>query len=320
MKLTQLEREIMAAVFFRRDLSIPALSRQLKRREHKVRYALGRLTDQGILLPHVFISPNVLGFTEYQLFVSLATHAAAARKRFIEFVKSWPGVSWFGVVGGPFEFDLMLCVRNIEEVSAFLDTVSTSLKRVSYHKVISAQIRMIYFAPKYLGVKYPVPTLEYGMTKDRYEMDDLDRKILSALVNAHGKPYSSVARELHIPLTTLMSRLKNYKKKEVLKAEGYFINPLSIGLSPYIFLVSLGSATTTRRQKLYQYCLKHPNISYLIENLGAWDYQIGARFLESCYVSVFLDELQQQFEDVIDSVTSIPVFEPLKQEWDPFSE
>lgn len=319
MKLTELEKSVIGALCFRGELSIAALSKELKQREHKVRYALDRLREQRVLWPHFFINPSALGYTEYQLFVSLTTHSAAARERFIAAVRACAQVSWFGAVGGPFEFDIMLCARSTQEVAAFLDTLSATLKRVDYRKMVALQLAMTYFAPKYLGGRsFPVPALRYGSTQEAPRLDALDRRILAALVNANGMPYSHIARQLSVPTTTLLYRVKTYKQRGILGGVGYFINAFQLGFHPYLFLIELTRSSTLLRKKLHTFCLKHRNVTYLIENLGAWDYQLGARFEDPRHVTIFLDEFRQDFEEVVGNITSMPVFEPLQLEWNPF--
>jgi len=313
MRLTDAERAVMSGMYFRGDLSLRDLSQELAVPLHKVRYAFDQLRERGVIFPYCFINPGAVGITEYQVFLALAKHQSGLRRQFIEMLKDCEEVTYLGGVGGPYEFDLLVWAHSMQEVAGFLDSLSQRLKGVEFQKTIAGQIGMTYFPPKYLGCRQPgPPALSYGPVAEAAGIDELDCAVLCALVSAAGLPHSEQARRLKLAASPFNHRVEQLKSKGVIAAFGYQIDPFALGLSPHIFLIELSRSGGGLRARLADFAEQHPNASYLIENLGGWDYQLGARFEDARQVAEFSDLLHRQFEGALARVTHVPVYERYK--------
>jgi len=51
------------------------------------------------------------------------------------------------------------------------------------------------------------------------------------------------------------------------------------------------------------------NVSYLIENYGAWDYQIGVTLFDAAKLPSLIDKLNDDFHGEISRIAAIPAFE-----------
>ena len=75
------------------------------------------------------------------------------------------------------------------------------------------------------------------------EIDDIDRKILSALIMNARKPYLEIARECGVSGAAIHQRVDKLKEAEVITGSRLLVKPSAIGLNVCVFInISLSEA------------------------------------------------------------------------------
>ena len=148
---------------------------------------------------------------------------------------------------------------------------------------------------------------------------EIDIHLADFLSSAGGeKSLQSLARSLKLPIATLLYRLERLKQERVLAGARYLIDYSKLGLTTSIHLVSLRGLSPGIDARLLRFCRLCPQISYLVECLGSWDYEVGTvtRSAEE------LIEIREQLESVLGSsasrVQSLPVHKTIKLSATPF--
>ena len=93
---------------------------------------------------------------------------------------------------------------------------------------------------------------------------------------------------------------------------GLSVVPFNDGFFPVALQVCAGSMPKKVRDQFLQYCATQPTVSYLIEAIGSWNFQVGARLDDSRKVTALSDDIQRRFAPYVSRVTAIPVHEYLK--------
>lgn len=81
----------------------------------------------------------------------------------------------------------------------------------------------------------------------QFEIDSIDRKILSALVNDARKPYLEIARECGVSGAAIHQRVKKLEDAGVITGSRLMVKPSAIGLSVCAYIcISLSEASKYR--------------------------------------------------------------------------
>ncbi len=104
-------------------------------------------------------------------------------------------------------------------------------------------------------------------------MDDLDYRIIQALqINGRIKK-TALARELNVPTTTLVERIRRLEKNQVIKNYQANIDPQKFGLLVQAFIsVSLDHHQKSRIRSIENDIQKIPNVRACYHVAGRFDY------------------------------------------------
>lgn len=81
----------------------------------------------------------------------------------------------------------------------------------------------------------------------KYEIDEIDRKILSSLINDARKPYLEIARECGVSGAAIHQRVKKLEETGVITGSRLLVKPAAIGLGVCAFInVNLSEADKYR--------------------------------------------------------------------------
>jgi DNA-binding Lrp family transcriptional regulator len=319
MKLTEREKAIIAAMHLEADTPAVEIQRILGFREATVRHCIKRLIDKGLLRFYPFINVYPLGFNAYSLYFSLSDKGKQVRSDLMQHFKASPQVSWIAEIGGRYQLCITFLAKDLIQVQHFLEKVSAVFPDVFAEKVISPQLELTLFGPKYLG--YPQlgrSWIKWGVTDSQVVLDDLDHKILSNLEQSHYSSLSMFARQLSLPVSTVNWRVKQLEKRGVIVGFVHLINTSMLGMHTYKLLVSARSAQDDFRKALFGFAAEHPNITTFIQCIGGWDFELGVEIEDAAGVSRITQSMQKLLSNNIHSVEVIPQFKELKIACYPF--
>lgn len=319
MKLSDREKKIVAATCFGRTNSVSEISARTGLQLHAVRYTLERLLERQILQPYAVINSWALGYTEYQVFISLLSHKNSAHKRLIAELQNSDCVSWLSAVGGEFHLDCLLLARSAHEITEFFEKLSQRLDDVDFQKSVAATTSLSHFPPKYLGkYRFPSEPLSYRSCVNPPSLDNVDHQILALIAREGACPADKIARECSVPASTVRYRVNSMQERGIILGFGYFFLSKSVGMLTFNLLVEMKRSHALSRQKLFVYCQKHPNIVLFMDQLGAWDFQICATLESPEEVPGFIESFLERFEAEVRNVKPIPAYRTLKLSPYPF--
>jgi DNA-binding Lrp family transcriptional regulator len=312
-KLTEDERKIVTCLYFDAQMSLREVAHKTGLREHVARHCLQKLLDKKAIKYRAFVNPYAAGLCEYVLFIGTQLMQPSARQALLTALLESPHTTYVGTVGGEYHLAVMIVARNLGDVTQFVDSLSNAVKGAAFEVSISTCVSVTLFQPKFLGVgDSEMTSISYGTTEKVVNLDTLDHKILHALGTSPELSSAQLSKVLGAPASTVTYREQSLRERGVLVGIGLTIPPFNDGYFAFALHVHAGSMPKAIRDTFREYCSKHPSISYLIEVLGAWNFQVGARFEDSRSVPVLADDIQRRFAPYVSSITVSPVYETLK--------
>jgi DNA-binding Lrp family transcriptional regulator len=289
-------------------------------RDHTIRYFLQKAIDNRVISRRCFVNLNTLGYSQFQVYFSLASRRKEARLGVIEALSLSDKVSWLGELGGEFQYGVSICVKSIYEVWEFLDELSESFGAIFTEKTVAVRISLSYFGHKYLSsVRRPVKSMSYAVREKSVECDQLDCDILKGLTQMHYNSGRELARQLKLPQATLDYRVKGLKKKGVVVGAYYQVQAAMIGMQSFLVLLCANSISREFREAFLDFCQRHKNITLLIHFIGSWDFELVVVVSESREVTEITQEIYDRFGASINWMKSLPLFADIKVSEYPFA-
>jgi DNA-binding Lrp family transcriptional regulator len=309
MKLSTRERDILCAAQLRPDATMAELRNLTGYREHSIRYVLQKASEQGITERRCFMNLFRLGFTQYEIYFSLASEKKDTRAKVLAALAQSDMVSWAGELGGDYHYGLNVCARHISELSNFLDGLSQQLNLVYLDKAVAARLSLSFFGNKYLSKKIPTgAVLAYQANAGTVAIDEVDHRILSALAKHLPNSRRELSRLLALPFSTLEYRLRKLSEADIIKGFYYNLKPEALGAQTFLLLVTSKGFNQKLKTKFHEFCKNHPQISILIESIGSWDFEIAAEVENPRHALGLTQELHDAFSANIHSVKVLPCF------------
>ncbi len=141
---------------------------------------------------------------------------------------------------------------------------------------------------------------------------DSDLRILAELERDARQPLSQLARKLKISQQLLNYRLQSLQRKGILFGFYTMINFTMFGYSRYRMMVRLNDFSPKNIHNFISYLMEHPNVQWLVECGGKWDFIINFMAKNIIQMDFFLRELKKKFPDQIQNyeiLTPIEIIE-----------
>lgn len=312
MRLTDREKAILLASHFRGRGPVAALRKETGVRDHTIRYYLNRFREEKIVRPGVLIDLYALGYTEYEVYFSLAAEEERHKEELLKVLAASPQVAWFAELGGSYQYVMTLCVPAVSDVAAFLDKLAKRFGNIFFEKSLAVIVSFSLFRKTYLCPQNKTSdALTFGEGKKRVEIDQVDRKILAALFQGHGGSNQEIARAAGIPRTTVEFRLHRLEQNKVILGHIYYINARKVGMLTYKLLLYIKGIQEGFKKELYEFSLQHHNVVNFIHCIGSWDYELTIEVEKPREAVDVVQQVCAKFGRFINNSQLIPVIEQM---------
>jgi Lrp/AsnC family leucine-responsive transcriptional regulator len=151
----------------------------------------------------------------------------------------------------------------------------------------------------------------YHKTKElkKKTLSKSDMILLSKLEEDSRQSISQLAVKLRISQQLLAYRLKSLKKRKILSGFYTQINFPMFGYTKYRLLVRISDYSQKKEKEIIDYLIHHPNVQWIIECGGQWDYIINFIAKNVVQFDHFLKEFKNKFPKQIQNYDVIIVIE-----------
>jgi DNA-binding Lrp family transcriptional regulator len=305
-KLTERERAIIGLVELDPLTPARSIARQLRLRESAVQHTLRSLKSRGVIELRPFIDVSTLGQSDIGIFFSLGLTQKRAYTKFMQRLIASPSVAFVHSMAGDFHFLVALHCKDLREVRDFQCSLSEWSGGSVIMKSVVPRVKYIQYRKKYLTqVRPKEPSLVALVENKQPDISPEELQLLRFLSKSNSNSIRDAARQLGIPHSTVDYRYHQLIKKRVIKGWLYAVNYSYLPVQCYKLLVSCKQLTPTLHTRLSQFTLEHPSVTYLLETLGAWDFEIGVECESTSDVMGIIASLYECFPDQISIVRSL---------------
>ena len=143
------------------------------------------------------------------------------------------------------------------------------------------------------------------------KIDAKDQKILDLLVKDARATASSIAKKAALSRDAVAYRIKRLEQKKVILGYSPFIDYRKLGYFKMMLYLLVSEKSEERRSSLVSYLKSHPKVTRTLEFNDRWDFQVGVIAKNIDEFNEFLQELHQNFGDIIMEEEQLIVLERL---------
>lgn len=301
------------------ELSIPEIAKGTKLSSAIVRRTLTRLSDTGLIRRFWYINVYALGYTVYTFYFTLLASHAPQRSKLIKYLTEHPAVVFFFETSGHYDYGLSIQTASVTEFSTFMGSIGERFGECFLNKSTAILLSLTDF-PLIKSPQLPgsVTSLRMGTNVELCKTDDLDRRILDALIADPSAQLTLIARKLGQPFTTVAYRFSRLKKSGVIAGSRYFIDYLQLGLSFAGHQISLAGCSPADIEHMLKYFAEHHLVYYVEHSIGPWDFEVGTLIRSREDSTRFTRDVTERFGKFISKIDSFVTCGFLKLNGSPY--
>jgi DNA-binding Lrp family transcriptional regulator len=305
-KLRQHEAKILEHLELDAQLSSRDVAKQLRVRESTVQHTLRKLRERGAIQIRPFIDVSALGLMDVGIFFSIAVTQQRLYSKFMERLVSSPQVTFIQTVAGDFNFLVALHCRLLSDAHTFLCDLSKWSGGAVIAKAVAPRLRYHQYRRKYLtGVRQKEPALVALDSMKREELAGDELKLLAHLSQTNTDSIREAARQLGEPASTTDYRYKELVEKGIIRGWFYDIDDAVLMTQRFKLLLSCKQLSEELTRSMEAFSRFHPRVTYMLETLGEWDFEIGIECGRTAEVMAIISLIYESFPTQISNIRSL---------------
>lgn len=269
------------------------VAKQIKLKAPTVQYQLAKLREEGVVTERCFINPYALGLMDFGFYFSLGLASSVLRDEILTIIRRNDHVAWFGPLLGDFQYQIAYYARSPRDLYAFIESLGDRNEGPFSHKLLAIRTAFYRYSRGYLtGASKNKLFLAMSIDAPPASHDEIDERILSSL-GAHTGVVSlrELSRTVQIPFSTVERRVRRLRSDKIICGNYLDISPSVLGIETYRVALSLKNLSATLKSNLRKFCRNHPHITFHLESLGSWDFEIGLEVFSAKHVKPIIDEI-----------------------------
>ncbi len=277
-----------------------------------VRYRVHKMIETGVIQKFVtIINVTKLGYSFYKLHLKLQNIDENKRNYIITFLIKDSRISWVASFEGSYDLAFIAIVKNQLELQELLDSLHKQFSSFIMKKNISINLKGEFLSRDYLIDKQRKNIIKssykaYGTIEN---IDKIDRGICHLLAENARTPVIEIASRLHISPETVVKRIKDLKKRDIVSGHTLVLNNEKLDQSHYKLLVHLSDVSDKEISKFLAFVRLNNRVFALIKVLADWEYEIDIEVKSTQQLKEFTMELGNRFSHILKDYEIIRVLE-----------
>jgi DNA-binding Lrp family transcriptional regulator len=146
-----------------------------------------------------------------------------------------------------------------------------------------------------------------GGDRDPLKLSETQKKICKALLDKPTGKLNELGKTTKLTFKTLTKKIKELRKKRVIRTFEPIINHEKIGIDRKKILLKYESYDQRIENNLTSFCKLNPNIVSITKTFGSWDSIIDFESIKEERINEFINKLRETFEGIIASIEIIDV-------------
>jgi len=299
------ERRVLAFSQLRAATDIPELAKLCELPAHTVRYTLNRLRADGIIRLLPLVDFHALGWVHGAMFFSCRAPRSGAARSILERLRAIPRITYISCFSTEPQYEVSFATESVAAVKQLSEEISRLIPIAE--KSVCLRISGALSGRKYLLTREAVgAALTTGGERAPITLDDLDRRILHALLTNSGASLAKAASTLGVPATTVRFRTSRLEQSGIIRGYRYNMQVERLRVLDFKLLVFTGPGASAFRSSFEAFVDAHPQVVFRSTCLGPWEFEIDIEVQSAEQAATVCQELRGRFPEEIVRIQALP--------------
>jgi Lrp/AsnC family leucine-responsive transcriptional regulator len=319
-KLDTKDRQLLFELDFNSRASLSELAKKLRLSKQGVDYKINNLIKKGVIQGfYPVVNVSKLGYLYCRLCMSLKNTTPEIEKEMIEFLKNDNRYFWVFNAQGVYELLVALWLKNVSDFRKAVDDFLVKFGKYVDNKTENINTNVVHYKNKYLINSNSDFKVELKETDERITLDEIDKKILSALCDDARISIVNLAKKLEITMKQASYRIKKLEKQKIMEGYRPIINHTILGLTYYKLWINVEYNNIEKLNELKSYLATNPVVIYYVEGIAfPEDLDIEVMVKDNLELFDFIKELKYKFPGILGNYKSFMFSETKKVRYLPW--
>jgi Lrp/AsnC family leucine-responsive transcriptional regulator len=285
-------------------LSTSDLARRLVQGRDRIEYRLERLSRNNILKQcTVTINPYRLGLTLYKTYLKVDQKHSEFEK-ILNYLDTHPRVYWIADCDGRWDLIFSTFARSPFEFHAIQQEILSKFSSLVISSSVFTLVNVWMNRKGYLVGKASASFL-LGGPPETISIDAFEWKLLRLLSKDARLSIVDLSQRLKSTEAIVKYRLARLEQAGLIVGYRAEINLTQINMMFFKAQLYLREYNKYKLKALRQFCEKHPNITYFIEQLGECDVEMELEVPSYHSYTAILNDIRREFGDLIKNIETV---------------
>lgn len=302
MKLDRKDYHILWELDNNARIAMSTLAERVHLSKQNLNYRVQRLKKEEILLKFVsIINSHKLGYPSYRVYFRFKNTDEKKEQQIIKYFQKHQHIIWFVSLAGSWDYEVVFIARNFVHFNNMLKDIRNDFKNNILKYNISMSVVNYHLPRDYLINKKrkEFSPKFYGFEPSEESLDEVDIKILIELSKDCRQTNFEIGEKASVTYNTVKQRIKKLEEKQIIQGHRALINFNKLDLQYYKLTILLNNPSKEEEKELYAFCGKFQFITYLVEVVGEWQFEIEAEVKEEKQIVDLIREIKNKFPNVI---------------------
>ncbi len=250
-----------------------------------------------------------LGYTSYRTMIRLSNINEQKYKEIIDYLMKSPDVLWLVDCGGRWDLLVNFMAKNIIQYDIIIKKFKNRFPKQIQNYDVLTTIEVVYFGRDYFAKRRELKNHPYfGRDSELINLDQTNLKILNLISENARMNAVEISRKINTSPNTVISRLKEMKKRGIIQGFKPLIHLENTNYSGYKALIKFQNITEEKEKGIIDYLKTNINVVGMIKLVGLWDFEIEFEVENKEQMLDFTRNLRDKFKEVIKEFEVIPLF------------
>ena len=309
--LDKIDRYILFALDLDARQSAAEIGRALSVSKETINHRIARLEKQEIISRYsVVVNIAKLGLTPFGVFSRLESISDSQRKALVSALQREQSVYSVALLGGNYDLFFAIQADNVIEFDQILTRISNDFSEHFGKIDISIRIEVSHLRRGYLVKRNAKADAPYfGRRLERETLDDLELRILKYMARNARCSVTELSESLKVPRSTAQVRIKSLEKRKIIQSYIAAIHPERYGYQIFKLLIHVDRKTVELRDQLFLYCNNHPNVTFFVQSVGKWNFEITCEVRDPIELQAILSHLRSEFPKQFADIETVMIFD-----------
>lgn len=314
-KLDKKDRQILYELDRNSRQPLTKIAKKVRLSRESILYRLKKYLKEGIIINYLpVIDVAKFGYTHHKICVKLHRITEAQENSFIRDLARNPHISWVSSCDGKYSLLYAVRAKSLVELDSIMKAINNKYWKFIKEQDTATIIKGRHFYRDYLIEKRGTTerTIVWGGALKEAKLDSINKTILGEFSNNLRISAVEIAEKLRVSPDMVISRIKQLEHSGILMHYMIWPDVAKLKGMYYKVLVSLYNLNPKREQQLTYFCLENPNIVYIVDALGPWQFEMDIEVEDTQEFRSIMREFLNNFSDIVSDYTALNIYEEYK--------